>query len=151
MTGQKTPIQMMSKLGNCCSYETVLKAKTAQAKLSQELSQQKNPLSLKPDQPGKHVLTYFWWDNFDCEKENLKGSIHATHGIAFQEKSESSTSVRSVHSNTPYGKKSLKVKTYNLPLVKINLKSPPPNIFVTWSFTMTKQIDIFSKYWLFGN
>ena len=88
---------------------------TAQAELSQELSQQKNPLSLKPDQPGKHVLTYFWWD-FDCKTENLKGSTHTTHGIAFQEKSENSTSVRSVHSIIPSGKKSLKVKTHNLPL-----------------------------------
>ena len=65
---------------------------------------------------------------FDCKKENLKGSIQATHGIAFQEKSENSTSVRSVHSITPSGKKSLKVKARNLPLVKINLKSRPPKI-----------------------
>ena len=59
MTGQKVPIQVMNKLGNCYSYETVLKVETAQAELSKELSQQKNPLPLKPDQPGKHVLTYF--------------------------------------------------------------------------------------------
>ena len=85
---------------------------TAQAELSQEFSQQKNPLSLKPDQPGKHVLTYFWWDNFHCKKENLKGSIHTTHGIAFQEKSEHSASVRSVNSIIPSGKKVLKVLTY---------------------------------------
>ena len=128
MTGQKAPIHIMNKLGNCCSYQTVLKVETAQAELYQELSQQKNPLPLKPDQPGKLVLTYFSWDNFDCQKENLKGNIHTTHVIAFQEKSENSTSVRSVHSITPSGKKSLKVKTYNLPLVKINLKSPPPKI-----------------------
>ena len=127
MTGQKAPLKIMNKLGNCCSYETVLKVETAQAELSQELSQQKNPLSLKPDQPGKHVLTYFWWD-FDCKTENLKGSTHTTHGIAFQEKSENSTSVRSVHSIILSGKKSLKVKTHNLPLAKNNLKSPPPKI-----------------------
>ena len=59
MTGQNAPIQIMNKLGNCDSYETVLKVETAQAELSQELSQQKNPLPLKLDQPGKHVLTYF--------------------------------------------------------------------------------------------
>ena len=47
----------MNKLGNCCSYETVLKVETAQAELSQELSQEKNPLPLEPDQPGKYVLT----------------------------------------------------------------------------------------------
>ena len=91
MTGQKAPIQTMNKLGNCCSYKTVLKVETAQGELSQEISQQKNPLHLKPDQPGKHVLTDFWWDNFDCQKENLKGSIDTTHGIAFQKKSENST------------------------------------------------------------
>ena len=87
----------MNKLGNC-SYDTVLEMETAQAELSQELSEQKNPLALKPYQPGKHALTYFWWDNFDCKKENFKGSIQTTHRIAFQEKSENSTSVRSVHS-----------------------------------------------------
>ena len=74
----------MNKLGNCCSYETVLKVETAQVELSQEFSQQKNPLPLKSDQPGKHILTYFWWDNFDCKKENLKRSVHTTHGLRFK-------------------------------------------------------------------
>ena len=85
MTGQKALIQIMNKLGNCCSYDTVLKMETAQAELSEELSEQKNPLALKPYQPGKHAVTYFWWDNFDCKKENLKGSIQTTRGIAFFE------------------------------------------------------------------
>ena len=49
MPGQKVSIQIMNKLGDCCSYETVLKVETAQAELSRELSQQKNPLPLKPD------------------------------------------------------------------------------------------------------
>ena len=49
----------MNKVGNCCSYETVLKVETAQVELSQEFSQQKNALPLKPDEPGKHVLTCF--------------------------------------------------------------------------------------------
>ena len=98
MTGQKALIQIMNKLGNCYSYDTVLKMETAQAELSQELSEQKTSLALKPYQPGKHAVTYFWWDNFDCKKENLKGSIQTTRGIAFQEKSENSTLVRSVHS-----------------------------------------------------
>ena len=126
MTGQIALIQIMNKLGNCCSYDTVLKMETAQAELSEELSEQKNPLALKPYQPGKHAVTYFWWDNFDCQKENLKGSIQTTRGIVFQEKSENSTLVRSVHSITPSGKKSFNVKTHNLPFVKINLKSAPP-------------------------
>ena len=88
MAGQKAPIQIMNKLGNCCSYETVLKVETAQAELYQELSQQKNPLPLKPDQPGKHVVTYFWWDNFDCKKENLKRNIHTTQLSRFKKNQE---------------------------------------------------------------
>ena len=127
MTGQKAPIQIMNKLGNCCSHVTVLKVETAQAELSQELSQRKKSPSFKSRSTRK-TCSNFWWDNFDCEKENLKGSIHTTHGIAFQEKSEHSTSARSVDTITHSGKKSLKVKTQNLPLVKINLKSPPPKI-----------------------
>ena len=50
----------MNKLGYCCIYQTVLKEETARVELFQELSQKKNPFPLKPDQPGKHVLTYFW-------------------------------------------------------------------------------------------
>ena len=110
MTGQKAPIQIINKLGDCCNYDTVF-CGNAQAELSQELTQQKIPFFLKPGQPGKHVLTYFWWHSFDCRKENLKGSIHTTHGIAFQEKSELSTSIRSVTSISPSSKKALKVKT----------------------------------------
>ena len=121
MTGQEALIQIINKLSNCCSYATVLKAETAKAELSKDLSQQKIPLPLKPDQPGKHVLTYFWWDNFNCKKENLKGSIHTTHGIVCQEKSKHSTSVRSVNSITHSGKKSRHII---LPLVKTNPKSP---------------------------
>ena len=35
----------------------------------------KNPFPLKPDQPGKYVLTCFWWKNLDCEKENVKENM----------------------------------------------------------------------------
>ena len=84
--------------------------------------------SFKARSTRKTCSNLFWWDNFDCKKENLKGSIHTTHSIAFQEKLEHSTSVRSVNSITPSGKRYLKVKTHNLPLVKINLKNPPPKI-----------------------
>ena len=53
MTGQK------ALSGNFYSHEIILKMETAQAYLSQELSQQNNPLPLKPGQPGKHLLTFF--------------------------------------------------------------------------------------------
>ena len=37
MRGQKAPIQIINKIGNCCSYETVIKLETAQAEVSQEI------------------------------------------------------------------------------------------------------------------
>ena len=68
MTSQKAPTQIINKLGNCCSYERVLKVENAQEELFQELSQQRNLVSLKSYQPGKHVLIYFWSVSFDCKK-----------------------------------------------------------------------------------
>ena len=104
----------------------VLKWKLHKQNYPKSLASKKNLLVLKPDQPGKHVLTSFWWDNFGCKKENLHESIHTTHGIAFQEKSEHSTSVRNVNSITLSGQKIVNVKTCNLPLVQIDPKSSLP-------------------------
>ena len=84
MTGQETPIQIINKSGNFYSYEAVLKVKSAQALLSQELSQQKNHL-IKSDQPGKHVITF------------LRKYSYKAH----------STSVRSINSITLCGKEKL--------------------------------------------
>ena len=151
MTDQKAPMHIINKLGNCCDYETILEVELHKQNYPKSLASKKISLPLKPDQPGKQVRTYFWWENFDCKKESLKGSIHITHEIAFQEKSEQSTSVRSVNSITPSGKKALEVKTYNLPLVKINLKNLHQKFPMTRSFKMKKEMDIFSIYWLFGS
>ena len=60
---------------------------------------------------------------------------YTAHGIAFQEKSEHSTLVRSVKRIVPSCQKHFKVKTYNLLVVKINSKSPPPKT----------HCDVFSK------
>ena len=51
--------------------------------------------------------------------ELVCGSIYTADGTALQEKSERSTSVRSVNSVTPFGKKTVTAKTSNLPAVKI--------------------------------
>eukprot|EP00794_Sanderia_malayensis_P011485 gene11485-12682_t len=90
LTGQKLPIKILSKYGNSCSYETVLKIETAQAELVQKMRQQNYPLPLLPADPTSSVLTFFWWDNFDCKKETIHGGFHTCHGIAFQEKSDGS-------------------------------------------------------------
>ena len=122
---------------------------TGQAYLSQELNQ-KNPFILKPDQPGKHVLTCFWKYSyntgdyvareirtFNCGKkrkqyyqylfteEILNGKLHF------------------LCSAPPLAKKPVKVKTCNLPVVKIIQKA------LQKALKMKKEADIFSKYWLF--
>ena len=71
----------------------------------------KKSLPLKSDQPGKHVLNCFRWNNFHCKKENLKGSIHTSHRDCV------SREIRSVNSITPFGKRTFKVKACNLPVV----------------------------------
>ena len=90
LTGQKLLIKILSKYGNSRSYETVQKVETAQAELVQKMRQQNYPLPLLPANPASSVLTFFWWDNFDCKKETIHCGIHTCHGIAFQEKSDGS-------------------------------------------------------------
>ena len=49
-------------------------------------------LAIRPLNAEDVVLTHFWTDHFDMDVETPhgKGSIHSTHMIGFQEKSESS-------------------------------------------------------------
>ncbi|XP_065053916.1 uncharacterized protein LOC135682802 [Rhopilema esculentum] len=84
LTGQKTPIKILARLGHCCNYDKVRLIETAQAEVVQKLRSIKYPLPLQPANSDMSVLTYFWWDNFDVQKENVPGSLHTTHGIAFQ-------------------------------------------------------------------
>ena len=60
-----------------------MKTETAKAELSKLLINQNDPSPIKSLDDTKYSLTYFWWDNFDCKKENLAGSLHTTHGVAF--------------------------------------------------------------------
>ena len=92
LTGLKKPMQILGRFGHCCNYDKIRLIETAQAELAQHLRSLENPLPLLPADDGDHVLTFFWWDNFDAKKENMQGSIHTTHGIAYQE--ESTNTVR---------------------------------------------------------
>ena len=124
MTGQKLPIEILAKLGNSCSYDMVREIETAQAEVCQKQFGRGDFLPVKPCDPEKHVLTHFWWDNFDCTKENAKGSVHTTHGIAFQEISENTV----IHEKTGIersGKKTPTVLPCELPVININPKRLP--------------------------
>ena len=92
LTGLKKPVQILGRFGHCCNYDKIRLIETAQAELAQHLRSLENPLPLLPAHDGDRVLIFFWWDNFDAKKANMQGSIHTTHGIAYQE--ESTNTVR---------------------------------------------------------
>jgi len=73
-------------LGHSISYNQVRLIETAQAELAQQMADRGYCLPLIPSSASDTVQTFFWWDNFDCKKENAAGSIHTTHGIGFQER-----------------------------------------------------------------
>ena len=85
ITGLKVPIKILARLGHCCSYHKVRLIETAQAELIRQLRSLENPLPILPANELDRVLKFFWWDNFDVRKENIQGSLHTTHGVAFQE------------------------------------------------------------------
>ena len=109
------------------------------------------PLPVQPIDPEKKALPHLGWDNFDCKKENIKGSIHTTHGVAFQEVSVCTkfTGERAI-SETPSGSRSLKVIGCDLPKVRINpLK--PPNVFarsaLDSALPTNNHFDYFLAFW----
>ena len=89
LTGQKLPLQVLSRLGHCMTYDQICEVETAQAELVQHLKSLSLPLPICPIDEESKVLTTFWWDNFDRNIETASGaeSIHNTPGIMFQEES----------------------------------------------------------------
>ena len=83
ITGLKKPINILSKYGHSCNYNTIQEIKTAQAELAKKLISLKYPLPFMPIDQESKVQTIFWWDNFDCKKKTKEG-------IAFQEESSQS-------------------------------------------------------------
>eukprot|EP00794_Sanderia_malayensis_P000996 gene996-312_t len=88
LTGQKTVIKVLGKFGHSIKYDTVRVLETAQTEVIQKLRSLRYPLPIIPANDTANVPTFFWWDNFDCKKENTAGSLHTTHGIAYQEETE---------------------------------------------------------------
>ena len=60
LTGQKTPIKLLGRLGRSCTYDKVRLIETAQAELIQHLRSLQHPLPLVPASDTGKVLTFFW-------------------------------------------------------------------------------------------
>ena len=90
ITGLKSPVVFLNRLGHSISYDQVNLIEMAQAERSPHLQSSSMDLPLLPDGWVTKVPTVFWWDNFDRNIETTTGagSIHNTPGVVFQEKTE---------------------------------------------------------------
>ena len=141
---KKKPIQILSKFGHSCSYNKVQKIETAQAEVVQQMASMNFPLPLLPKNDNEKVSTKFWWDNFDCKKENLAGSIHTTHGIAYQEHSQGTKEQHQQIDMIPSNRTTVQVIKNQLPSRKIN-RHTNPSLFIDSSQNNSPDIPILAE------
>ena len=127
MTGLKIPIVILSRLGNCITYDTALEIETAQAELAQQFDSNGLSLPIQPKDSTCTVPTVFWFDNFDSFVDNNTGagSIHNTPGVAFQE--ETSSTHRRSADTVPKSKKRSISNSEEGPAAKISKINPKKN------------------------
>ena len=126
LRGQKIPINVLCRFGHCCNYDKVRLIETAQAEVVQKLRSLEFPLPLLPSNAEDKVLTFFWWDNFDVQKENHLGSLHTTHGIAYQVKSKECIATQTYIEVPKSKRKSITCTPLDLPRRKIVPHKEPP-------------------------
>ena len=125
ITGLKKPITILARLGHSCNYNKIQEIQTAQAELAQEMSSLQHPLPLIPVDSTSKVKTFFWWDNFDCNKETIEGSLHTCHGVAFQEESAESMERNQVFKVPESKKRTISVVPVDLPKRKVTPHKEP--------------------------
>ena len=80
LTGQKLPLQVLSRLVHSMTYDQICEVETAQAELVQHLKSLSLPLPICPIGEESKVLTTFWWDNFNQNIETASGQgLSTTH------------------------------------------------------------------------
>lgn len=146
MTGKKNVVSILARLGHSISYDQTRLIETAQAELAQEMTDMGCSLPLTPSSAGGTVPTYFWWDNFDCMKENNEGSVHTTHGIAFQER-DSQGMPHLTPEIQPSRRRTVEKTATVLPQKKINPHTNPPGFSLTTIFEgdhdVTSSTEVF--------
>ena len=98
---------------------------TAQAELIQHLRSLQHPLPLAPASDTGKVLTYFRWDNFDIKKDNAQGSLHTTHGVAYQEESVNCIKVNTETVIPKSKHRSVISQPHQLPFRKVDPRKEP--------------------------
>ena len=125
LTGHKMPIKLLGRLGHSCTYDKVHLIETVQAELIQHLRSLQHPLPLAPASDTGKVLTYFWWDNFDIRKDNAHWSLHATHGVAYQEESVNCIKVNTETVIPKSKRRSVISQPHQLPVRKVDPRKEP--------------------------
>ena len=125
LTGQKTPIKRLGRLGHSCTYDKISLIETAQAERMQHLRSLQHPLPLVPASDRGKVLTYFLWDNFDIKKDNAQGSLNTTHGVAYQEEPVNCIKVNTETLIQNSKRRSVVSQLHQLPVRKVDPSKGP--------------------------
>eukprot|EP00795_Rhopilema_esculentum_P014956 gene14956-6110_t len=128
LTGQKTMIKILARLGHCCNSDKVRLIETAQAEVVQKLRSIRYPLPLQPANSDMSVLTYFGWAVAKLEvmqKENVPRSLHTTQGIAFQVESPGCIKILTNMDTEKTQRRTVKCKPLALPQRKIVSHTEP--------------------------
>ena len=120
------PIKLSRRLGHSCTYDKVCLIETAQKELIQHSRSLQHPPPLVPASDTEQVLTYFWWDKFDTKKDNnAQGSLHTTHGVAYQEESVNCIEVNTETVIPKSKRRSVVSQPHQLPVRKVDPRKEP--------------------------
>ena len=130
LTGQKTPLKILNRFGNCLEYNLTCEIETSHAEAALLNSQNSNALIFKPIDNTCSVTTFFWADNFDMNVETPTGhgGIHSTHMIVFQEESDVSKSSQDRVTFERTKKRTITDVTKLRTDILINSKVEPPKL-----------------------
>ena len=154
MTGQKTPVTILNKLGHSISYTKVCDIETSLAEHVVEKAENFNVLPLLPEDEEMIIPTWFWTDNFDVAVEKQmgeSGSIHTTHLMAFQEVSDD-LHVKENDTRIPLDKpKSRRISKAptgkDEPTHKVNVNAEPPYFNKDTPFGTEFNEPLTEKFW----
>ena len=145
MTGKKTPVQFMNKLGHSIDYNKVCEIETSLAELVIHKSEEFNVLPLLLSGEEEIVPTFYWVDNFDVKAEKQigeSGSVNTTHLMAFQEvpnATKANTTIQEAKDRISVDKSrsrcfSKKPQVKTEPTHKVNPNGEPPKFNKDTSF-----------------
>lgn len=152
MTGTRSIITILNKMGHCLHYNKTCEIETALAEPTIVRSKEKNILPILPI-GDETVLTYFSVDNFDANVESHKGggSVHTTHLMAFQESDDGITNNTNCDINLPRSKKrKVSAETPNTITIDKNIEPSKFNKIVMSNYVLARLSALY-LLWLYSD